>query len=164
MSRAVACNDAEADPCKCRKPGTIRRNIPRFSTVSPPRKDSTLCVAEPGIRRGRRMLDTETLIMLPRVIDPSLPAEPLITAVTLAELQSDPDRVEGRRTCRTPSPPAAGRGRFRSAAVRCGSRTGVRPRGRIGGVERVARSTRRAYDAMIAATAVANGLPVLQPE
>jgi len=34
MSRTVACNDAEADPCKCRKARTKRDDTSRFSTVS----------------------------------------------------------------------------------------------------------------------------------
>jgi tRNA(fMet)-specific endonuclease VapC len=39
----------------------------------------------------RRVLDTSTVIMLPRIADPaSLPAEPLITTVTLAELTVGP--------------------------------------------------------------------------
>src|SRR5690349_4282502 len=45
----------------------------------------------PAIQHERGVLDTNTVIMLPRVIGAAfLPAEPLITAVTLAELSVGP--------------------------------------------------------------------------
>ncbi len=41
--------------------------------------------------RSRGVLDTSTVILLPRLRDPELlPTEPLITAVTLAELSVGP--------------------------------------------------------------------------
>jgi tRNA(fMet)-specific endonuclease VapC len=44
-----------------------------------------------GVRHERGVLDTSTLILLPRIQDDSLlPAEPLITTVTLAELSVGP--------------------------------------------------------------------------
>jgi hypothetical protein len=43
------------------------------------------------MRRGRGVLDTNTVILLRRLTDPTvLPAEPLITAITLAELSVGP--------------------------------------------------------------------------
>ena len=48
-------------------------------------------MTEPVVQRGRGVLDTNMVILLPRVTDASLlPAEPLITAVTLAELSVGP--------------------------------------------------------------------------
>jgi tRNA(fMet)-specific endonuclease VapC len=47
--------------------------------------------ATPPVRHERGLLDTNTVILLPRLENPSsLPAEPLITAVTLAELSVGP--------------------------------------------------------------------------
>jgi tRNA(fMet)-specific endonuclease VapC len=44
-----------------------------------------------ALERTRGVLDTSTVILLPRLSDPTLlPAEPLITAVTLAELSVGP--------------------------------------------------------------------------
>lgn len=111
--------------------------------------------------RTRGVLDTSTVILLPRLSDPTLlPAEPLITAVTLAELsvgplvaQSDPERAARQAHLQQaeadfdPLP-------FDAAAARAFGQVAasLRRSGR--------NSTARAYDAMIAATAVANGLPV----
>ena len=48
-------------------------------------------MTNPVVQRGRGVLDTNTVIMLSRVTDASsLPLEPLITAVTLAELSVGP--------------------------------------------------------------------------
>jgi hypothetical protein len=113
------------------------------------------------LRHEHGVLDTSTVILLPRIDDPeSLPVEPLITAVTLAELSVGPlvATSEGERIARQahlqqaeadfdPLP-------FDSSAARA--------------FGRVAASLRRAgrkrdtcaYDALIAATALANGLPV----
>jgi tRNA(fMet)-specific endonuclease VapC len=109
----------------------------------------------------RGILDTSTVILLPRLRDPSaLPDEPLITAVTLAELSVGPlvARDDHERAARqaqlqqaeadfTPLPfdAAAARafGAVAASLRRAGRKTGA-----------------RAYDAMIAATAIANDLPV----
>jgi tRNA(fMet)-specific endonuclease VapC len=110
-------------------------------------------------RRG--VLDTSTLILLPRLADAAtLPAEPLITTVTLAELSVGPllARDEAERAARqahlqqaesdfAPLP-------FDAPAARAFGRVAVSLR-RAG-----RKPAARAYDAMIAATAVANGLPV----
>lgn len=118
-------------------------------------------MTEPVVRRGRGVLDTSTVIMLPRVTDATLlPAEPLITAVTLAELSVGPlvASTEAERGARQahlqqaeadfdPLP-------FDAHAARAFGRVAA-------SLRRAGRKLNaRAYDAMIAATALANGLPV----
>lgn len=112
-------------------------------------------------RHARGVLDTSTLIELGR-LDRStlLPEEPLITAVTLAELSAGPllaadARVREARQAHLqqaeanfeplPFDTQAARAFGRVAASL--RRSGRKPRA-------------RAYDALIAATAIANGLPV----
>ena len=112
-------------------------------------------------RADRGVLDTSTLILLPRLVDASvLPAEPLITTVTLAELSVGPlvARTEQERAARQahlqqaeadfdPLP-------FDAQAARAFGRVAA-------SLRRAGRTTAaRAYDAMIAATAVANEVPV----
>lgn len=113
------------------------------------------------MRYERGVLDTSTLILLPRIDDPeSLPVEPLITAITLAELSvgplvatSDEERAARQAHLQQaeadfdPLP-------FDSSAARAFGRVAaaLRHAGR--------KPAARAYDALIAATAVANGLPV----
>jgi tRNA(fMet)-specific endonuclease VapC len=110
---------------------------------------------------ARGILDTSTVILLQRLTDSSvLPSEPLITAVTLAELSvgpliADEDRERAVRQAHLqqaesdfdPLP-------FDVSAARAFGRVAasLRRSGR--------KRTARTYDAMIAATAVANGLPV----
>jgi tRNA(fMet)-specific endonuclease VapC len=107
------------------------------------------------------LLDTSTLILLPRIPDPELlPAEPLISAVTLAELSVGPlvATTEHERSARQlhlqqaeadfdPLP-------FDAAAARAFGRVAasLRRAGR--------KPAARAYDAMIAAVAIANALPL----
>lgn len=107
------------------------------------------------------LLDTSTLILLPRLTDPSvLPLHPLISAITLAELTVGPlvARNEKERAARQahvqqaeadfqPLP-------FDAQAARAfgGVAASLRRSGRTGAA--------RAYDAMIAAIAVANDLPL----
>jgi predicted nucleic acid-binding protein len=107
------------------------------------------------------VLDTSTLLQLGRVEDPELlPATPLITAITLAELAVGPlvASDEGERARRqahlqqaeadfVPLP-------FDAAAARAFAQ--VASSLRRSGRKRAA----RAYDALIAATAVAADLPV----
>jgi tRNA(fMet)-specific endonuclease VapC len=109
----------------------------------------------------RGILDTSTVILLQRLTDTAaLPAEPLITAVTLAELSVGPlvAGEENERVARQahlqqaeadfdPLP-------FDASAARAfgGVAASLRRAGR--------KTTARAYDAMIAATALANGLPI----
>jgi tRNA(fMet)-specific endonuclease VapC len=112
-------------------------------------------------RPTRGVLDTSTVILLSRIEDASsLPGEPLITAVTLAELSvgpllavAEPERAARQARLQQaeadfdplPFDPAAARafGRVAASLRRAGRKT-----------------TARAYDAMIAATAIANDLPV----
>lgn len=112
-------------------------------------------------RHERGVLDTSTVILLPRIADAAaLPTEPAITTVTLAELSVGPlvaadERERAARQAQvqqaesdfTPLP-------FDAAAARAFGRVAasLRQAGR--------KHTARAYDAMIAATALANELPV----
>lgn len=111
-------------------------------------------------RVPRGLLDTSTVILLGRLADASvLPDEVLISAVTLAELSVGPLVTEGdERSARqahlqqaeadfTPLP-------FDAAAARAFGRVAASLR-RVG-----RKSSARAYDAMIAATAMANDLPL----
>jgi predicted nucleic acid-binding protein len=114
-----------------------------------------------SVRYQRGVLDTSTVIMLSRLRDPALlPEEPLITAVTLAELSvgplmatSEEDRAARQAHVQQaeadfealPFDAAAARAFGRVAAAL--RRTGRKP-------------AARSYDAMIAATAIACGLPL----
>jgi predicted nucleic acid-binding protein len=107
------------------------------------------------------VLDTSTVILLPQITDAStLPAEPLITAVTLAELSVGPlvatdERERAARQAHLqqaeadfdPLP-------FDAAAARAFGRVALSLR-RAG-----RKPAARSYDAMIAATALANDLPI----
>jgi tRNA(fMet)-specific endonuclease VapC len=111
--------------------------------------------------RTRGVLDTSTVILLRRISDSAaLPAEPLITAVTLAELAVGPllAAEASERAARQahlqqaesdfdPLP-------FDADAARAFGRVAasLRRSGR--------KATARAYDAMIAATALSNELPI----
>ena len=110
-------------------------------------------------RRG--VLDTSTVIMLSRIEDPaSLPVEPVITAVTLAELSVGP------LVAATDEERAARQAHVQQAEADFDPLPFDAPAARAFG--RVAASLRRAgrkpsaraYDAMIAAIALANDLPV----
>ena len=110
---------------------------------------------------GAGLLDTSTVILLPRLADPALlPAEPVISTITLAELSMGPlvarDDVErARRQAHVqqaeadfdpiPFDPAAARAFGRVAAD-------IRAAGR--------KTSARVYDALIAAVAIANDLPL----
>jgi len=114
-----------------------------------------------GQRALHGLLDTSTLILLRELADPSqLPDEPLISTITLAELSAGPlvARTAGEREARQahlqqaeadfdplPFDQAAARafGQVAASLRRAGRRTAA-----------------RAYDAMIAAIAIANGLAV----
>lgn len=112
-------------------------------------------------RAKRGVLDTSTVILLPRITDASaLPEEPMITTVTLAELSvgplvatSDEERATRQAHLQQaendfdPLP-------FDAAAARTFGQVAasLRRNGR--------KTSARSYDAMIAATALANGLAV----
>jgi len=118
-------------------------------------------VTDTGDRPAQGILDTSTVIAMRQITDPAaLPAEPLITTVTLAELSAGPlvARDDQERAARQahlqqaeadfdPLP-------FDRAAARAFGwvAASLRKSGR--------KATARAYDALIAATALANGLPV----
>lgn len=118
-------------------------------------------VTDSGAQHERGVLDTSTVILLPSLEDAALlPAEPLITAVTLAELSVGPlvASSEAERAARQahlqqaeadfePLP-------FDAQAARSFGRVAA-------SLRRSGRKARaRAYDAMIAATALASDLPV----
>jgi tRNA(fMet)-specific endonuclease VapC len=109
----------------------------------------------------RGVLDTSTLILLPRLSEhASLPTEPLITAITLAEVSlgpllasSDEERaarqahVQQAEADFDPLP-------FDASAARAFGRVAasLRQSGR--------KPAARAYDALIAATALSRGVPI----
>ncbi len=112
-------------------------------------------------RHVRGILDTSTVILLPRIESPEqLPEEPLITAITLAELTvgplvatSDEERAARQAHLQQaeadfePIP-------FDANAARAFGQVAasLRRSGR--------KTTARSYDAMIAAIAIANELPL----
>lgn len=110
---------------------------------------------------ARGVLDTSTLILLGRIDDPdALPSEPVISAITLAELSvgplvatSDVERaarqahVQQAEAAFDPLP-------FDAAAARSFGRVAASLRG----AGRT--SSARTYDAMIAAVCLANDLPI----
>jgi len=118
-------------------------------------------VTPPTVRHARGVLDTNAVILLSRLADATvLPAEPVITAITLAELSVGPlvattDEERAARQAHvqqaeadfTPLP-------FDADAARAFGRVtaSLRTAGR--------KTSARAYDAMIAATALAHGLPL----
>ncbi len=107
------------------------------------------------------ILDTSTLILLGRITDvDALPAEPLITAITLAELSVGPlvATTEPERAARqahlqqaeadfAPLPFDAAAARSFGQVAASLRRAGRKP-------------AARAYDAMIAAIGIANGLTI----
>jgi len=109
----------------------------------------------------RGILDTSTLILLGRIDDPStLPAEPVITVITLAELSVGPlvasdDSERAARQAHlqqaeadfVPLPFDAAAARAFGQVAASLRRAGRKP-------------AARAYDAMIAAVALAHDLPV----
>jgi predicted nucleic acid-binding protein len=118
-------------------------------------------VTDPVVQEHRGVLDTNTLIMLSRMTDTSsLPQEPLITAVTLAELSVGP------LVASTDAERAARQAHLQQAEADFDplpfDAQAARAFGRVAAsLRRAGRKVNaRAYDAMIAATALANGLPV----
>ena len=107
------------------------------------------------------LLDTSTVILLPRLRDAEqLPAEPEISTITLAELSVGP------LVAKTASERAARQAHLQQAEadfepIPFDSRA-ARAFGRVAAELRAAGSKRRAraYDALIAAVAIANELPL----
>lgn len=110
--------------------------------------------------RRRAVLDTSTVILLPRLPAEVLPVEPMITAVTLAELSVGP------LVAATDKERAARQAHLQQAETDFDplpfDRHAARAFGQVAASLRRAgrKATARAYDAMIAATAIANDLPV----
>lgn len=111
--------------------------------------------------QGRGLLDTSTVILLGRLQDPSdLPEESVVSAVTLAELSVGPlvARSAKERSARQAHLQQAESDfetiPFDAAAARAFGQVAasLRSAGR--------KPTARAYDALIAATAIAEGIPV----
>ena len=112
-------------------------------------------------RPGIGLLDTSTLILLPRITDASsLPAEPVISCITLAELAVGPLVAQGSRE------QADRQAHLQQAEADFEplvfDADAARAFGRVSASLRRAgrKSSARAYDAMIAAIAIANGIPV----
>jgi tRNA(fMet)-specific endonuclease VapC len=109
---------------------------------------------------SRGILDTSTLILLNRLDIDTLPDEPLITAITLAELSVGPlvASSDAERSARQAHLQQAEADfdplSFDAPAARAFGRVaaGLRHSGR--------KPAARSYDAMIAAIAIANDLPV----
>lgn len=113
------------------------------------------------VHHERGVLDTSTVILLGRLDDPTvLPDEPLITAITLAELTVGPlvAKSDDERAARQAHLQQAESDfdalPFDASAARVFGRVAASLR--QSGRKTVARS----YDAMIAATALAHALPV----
>lgn len=115
----------------------------------------------PAQQHERGILDTSTVILLPRLADVSLlPAEPLITTVTLAELSVGP------LVASTDQERAARQAHLQQAEADFDplpfDAQAARAFGRVAASLRKAgrKASARAYDAMIAAIASAHGLPL----
>lgn len=118
-------------------------------------------MTDPAVPHALGILDTSAVIMLSRISDPALlPAEPLITAVTLAELSVGP------LVASTGTERAARQAHLQQAEADFDplpfDAQAARAFGRVAASLRRAgrKANARAYDAMIAATALAHGLPV----
>lgn len=115
----------------------------------------------PAVRHDRGLLDTSTVILLSRLIDPDvLPVEPMISAVTLAELSAGPllalsdDERAARQAHVQQAEADFDPVPFDAQAARAFGRVtlSLRRSGR--------KANARAFDALIAATALAHDLPV----
>ncbi|HEX6393305.1 MAG TPA: type II toxin-antitoxin system VapC family toxin [Acidimicrobiales bacterium] len=108
----------------------------------------------------RGILDTSTVVLLGRLDPEHLPEEPLITAVTLAELSVGPLVATTRKE--RSSRQAVLQHTEADFEPLPFDAEGARAFGRVAASLRAAgrKVEARGYDAMIAATAIANGLPL----
>jgi len=118
-------------------------------------------VVTPAVRHDRGVLDTSTVILLSRLTNPEvLPVEPMITAITLAELSAGPllassDDERAARQAHVQQAEADFEALpFDAQSARAFARVtlSLRRSGR--------KANARAFDALIAATALARDLPV----
>ena len=114
-----------------------------------------------GTEVARGIVDTNTIILFERIADPtSLPSEPMITAITLAELSVGPLVTEDPTEC------ALRQMRLQQAEADFDplvfDAASARAFGRVASALRAAgrKPQARAFDAMIAAVAIANDLPL----
>lgn len=115
----------------------------------------------PVVRHDRGVLDTNTVIQLSRLTDPDvLPVEPMITAITLAELSAGPllassdDERAARQAHVQQAEADFDALPFDAQAARAFGRVTL-------SLRRAGRKTNaRAFDALIAATALAHNLPI----
>lgn len=115
----------------------------------------------PQGREARGLLDTSTVVLLPRLADPTLlPLEPLISTITLAELSVGP------LVARTAKERAARQAHLQQAEADFDpvpfDAAAARAFGQVAASLRRAgrKPAARSYDAMIAAVAIANELPL----
>ena len=111
--------------------------------------------------RGAGILDTNLVILLPQLRNSGLlPGEPVITTITLAELSAGP------LTAVTDSDVAERQGNLQLAETAFDAlpfdRAAARAFGQVSADLRAAgrKPSARTYDALIAAIAIANGLPL----
>jgi tRNA(fMet)-specific endonuclease VapC len=118
-------------------------------------------MSEESRREGKGILDTSIVIFLSRLRDEvALPAEPMITAITLAELAVGP-LVAGRGDERAARQAQLQQAEADFVALPFDAEA-ARAFGPVSASLRAMgrKTSARAYDAMIAAIAIANDLPV----
>ncbi len=111
-------------------------------------------------RHDEGLLDTSTLILSGRLPDPTLlPRRPRISTVTLAELSVGPLVADGEEQAARQAQVQSAEADFEAIPFDVGA---ARAFGRVAASlrRRGRKSSARPFDAMIAAVAIANGLPL----